>query len=755
MAILKSCDIMFDVACGEVAEWSKAGAWRASEPRGSVGSNPSFSAINHALILETEEKNGIHAVRQKRTAPLVLQTGVPFIERRGNIYYFRWVIPQTERFLWNKSEIRLSLKTPYLKLARKRGEYLRAGLIFLPMNLTPEEKDERVKLLHEEALLLTDKYNPSWDDSVESVALARDHSLHLTPDEETEKEAINEVYGDTKQHNNFWELFEGKRRIIPVASEKSPETEFSQREIDLMVELLIANDWAFLEKKLLASDHRTVEGYNLGISMEVEDLTLYLLVRKKNFRNILKARAFTDLYNVRKLIPHTNRHFPPIAQKFVSGALANCDRALMELNGVLPPESVQIAYRPEQPVVPPAVSVNNTTPLPTVGPDYEDPEIATLVQEIIAEKTTSKARKEVRWTEKTRGEFESKFKFILRYFGQGRKVSEITKENLTELMDIFNTRLSARQGQKMEDLDPHELLRGKIPVGKIANATVEKWTTALNMILKRGHDFYPGALKVPYSIVKKEVVLPDKGQKIVRLTYSPDDLQKLFGQNFVADSLKGGKAIGTPAYFLFGALTGARAEELGQLCRGDIFTADGILCLRIDENAEMGTRVKNKASKRTIPVPEPLVRIMQFLMIEKEETDNIWGFTKGRGTKASFSRNAARWWNTYVKERLGEDAAQTFPNGQTGVKVFHSFRHTIASVGKSIGIEKGYTSEILGHEPSDATKNTTTHYESKFSPSELAPKMKSIYDALEVDWKTVADKVLAEMVKRRNISGKN
>ena len=52
-------------------------------------------------------------------------------------------------------------------------------------------------------------------------------------------------------------------------------------------------------------------------------------------------------------------------------------------------------------------------------------------------------------------------------------------------------------------------------------------------------------------------------------------------------------------------------------------------------------------------------------------------------------------------------------------------------------------------------KNTTTHYESKFAPSELAPKLKAINDALEVDWKTVADKVLAEMVKRRNISGKN
>ncbi|NCC57507.1 MAG: hypothetical protein EOM17_07755 [Synergistales bacterium] len=619
------------------------------------------------------------------------------------------------------------------------------------MNLTPEEKDERVKLLHEEALLLTDKYNPSWDDSVESVALARDHSLHLTPDEETEKEAINEVYGDTKQKNDFWEIFKGKRRIVPVTSEKSSETEFSQREIDLMVELLIENDWAFLEKKLLESDHRIVEGYNLGISMEVEDLTLYLLVRKKNLRNILKNKAFTDLFNVRKLIPHTNRHFPLIAQKFACGALTNCDRALMQLNGALPPESVQIAYRPEQPVVLPAVPAISP-PLSAAEPDFEDPAISRIVQEIIEAKITSKARKEARWTEKTRGDYESKFNFILRYFGEDRKVSEIARDDLSNLMDIFNTRLSARQGQKMEDLDPHELLTGKRPEEKIANATVEKWTSALSMILKRAHDVYPRALKVPYSIVKEEVVLPDKEQKIVRLAYSPDDLQKLFDGTFVTDSLKGGKAIGTPAYILFGALTGARAEELGQLCCGDIITIDRILCLGIDGNAELGTRVKNKASKRTIPVPVPLVRIMQFLMIGKEEKDNIWEFAKNQGKKASFSRNAARWWNTYVKERLGEGAVTKFPNGQTGVKVFHSFRHTIATTGKSIEISKEYVSEILGHEPDEATKNTTTDYESKFSPSELAPKMKAINDALGVNWKTVTDQVLAEMVKRRNLS---
>ena len=75
-------------------------------------------------------------------------------------------------------------------------------------------------------------------------------------------------------------------------------------------------------------------------------------------------------------------------------------------------------------------------------------------------------------------------------------------------------------------------------------------------------------------------------------------------------------------------------------------------------------------------------------MIEKEEKDNIWEFAKSPGKKSSFSRNAARWWNTYA---------------------------------------------------SDATKDTTTDYESKFSPSELAPKMKAINDALGVDWKTVAD----------------
>ena len=189
--------------CGEVAEWSKAIDSKSIERLCcSVGSNPTFSAIKLAEVLEPEGNNGIHLVARvpkRRSTPKVLQTDVPFIEQRGTIYYFRWVIPKEERLLWNKSEVRLSLETPYLKLARRRGEYLHSQLMLLPMNITPEERIGRIKILPEEALLLTDKRNPSWEDSVESVTLARDHSLHMTPDEESEKEAINEVYGDTKQ----------------------------------------------------------------------------------------------------------------------------------------------------------------------------------------------------------------------------------------------------------------------------------------------------------------------------------------------------------------------------------------------------------------------------------------------------------------------------------------------------------------------------------------------------------------------------
>jgi hypothetical protein len=187
--------------------------------------------------------------------------------------------------------------------------------------------------------------------------------------------------------------------------------------------------------------------------MEVEDLTLISSSGRRISGTYSRPEllpTFTTSGNSSPTQTGISRDRPKIRIRR-TGELRPC---LWELNGVLPPESVQIAYRSEHPVVPPAVSVNNTTPLPTVGPDYEDPEIATLVQEIIAEKTTSKARKEVRWTEKTRGEFESKFKFILRYFGEGRKVSEITKENLTELMDIFNTRLSARRDKRWRILTP-------------------------------------------------------------------------------------------------------------------------------------------------------------------------------------------------------------------------------------------------------------------------------------------------------------
>lgn len=76
-----------------------------------------------------------------------------------------------------------------MKLALKRAEYLRADLLFIPMTLTPEEQEERINLLHLEAMELADRLSPSWDDSVESVALAREHVLHIAPDEEVDKEA--------------------------------------------------------------------------------------------------------------------------------------------------------------------------------------------------------------------------------------------------------------------------------------------------------------------------------------------------------------------------------------------------------------------------------------------------------------------------------------------------------------------------------------------------------------------------------------
>ena len=102
---------------------------------------------------------------------------------------------------------------------------------------------------------LADRLNPSWDDSVESVALAREHVLRIAPDEEVEREATNEVYSDTKQKKEFFEIFLGESGLIPIESQKSADDAFTQRELDLMAELLLSEDWAFLEKKLLAPDH--------------------------------------------------------------------------------------------------------------------------------------------------------------------------------------------------------------------------------------------------------------------------------------------------------------------------------------------------------------------------------------------------------------------------------------------------------------------------------------------------------------------
>lgn len=127
-----------------------------------------------------------------------------------------------------------------------------------------------------------------------------------------------------------------------------------------------------------------------------------------------------------------------------------------------------------------------------------------------------------------------------------------------------------------------------------------------------------------------------------------------------------------PYYYwlpLIGIYQGARINEICQLYLDDIFQdEDGTWGIDINENRE-GQRLKNKASKRCIPVHPELLRLgfedwvtaLRSAGYQRLFPELLYDEGKG------YSKAAVKWFSGY-KKRLGL--------GNDGVNAFHSFRHT-------------------------------------------------------------------------------
>jgi integrase len=137
---------------------------------------------------------------------------------------------------------------------------------------------------------------------------------------------------------------------------------------------------------------------------------------------------------------------------------------------------------------------------------------------------------------------------------------------------------------------------------------------------------------------------------------------------------------------LLGLFTGARLEEICQLRVSDIKEVDGVWC--IDINEDHPEKSVKASEQRSIPL-HPFLLELGFQRYARSLPDDGRVFPELRRVSGRWGHYPGTWFELF-KSRCGIEAPKN-------AKVFHSFRHTVASRLKELDVPSDKISELLGH----------------------------------------------------------
>ncbi|WP_156524108.1 site-specific integrase [Halomonas sp. HL-93] len=190
-----------------------------------------------------------------------------------------------------------------------------------------------------------------------------------------------------------------------------------------------------------------------------------------------------------------------------------------------------------------------------------------------------------------------------------------------------------------------------------------------------------------------------------RDVFTPSDVALIFEKtNYYRESKQDFKYwLPRLAYY-----TGARLNELCQLCKKDIKIVNDVPCIHI-QAASPNQRLKNHSSERVIPLHSKLIEFGLNEWLEKHETQIFPMLSYS--DKHGYSATPSRWFGRF-KADVG------LCGDGSGRKDFHSFRHTVADELKQKGVSENLIGGILGHTTGGITN---TRYGKDFKPEVLKP----------------------------------
>jgi integrase len=169
--------------------------------------------------------------------------------------------------------------------------------------------------------------------------------------------------------------------------------------------------------------------------------------------------------------------------------------------------------------------------------------------------------------------------------------------------------------------------------------------------------------------------------------FRPNELAKIFQpQNFA--TMKRPHQFWGPLFALF---TGARSNEIAQLRLSDFIEENGIRCIRIAHDPKAGTQTKNAASNRVLPLHPTLWEIGL-----KDYLEDLKSIGADR-LFPNLPKDAHGKREKYLSRDFNENLLGKLELRQARVRVFHSFRDTVAGTLAKANVHAVYISDWLGH----------------------------------------------------------
>lgn len=179
--------------------------------------------------------------------------------------------------------------------------------------------------------------------------------------------------------------------------------------------------------------------------------------------------------------------------------------------------------------------------------------------------------------------------------------------------------------------------------------------------------------------------------KKLKLTKGTESSRKAFTQDQVGKLVAYSNTLPETSWkrwlLSLGVITGGRLNEISQLTVGDVLTLEsGITAIHINE-AGAGKSIKNKRSERLVPLTDgaygfdlaAFMRYVEACKLSESESLAQIGY-----------KTAGEWAN---QQAIPAALGKSFGPGL----VFHSMRHSLASLMQAKGVPAAYAQAVMGH----------------------------------------------------------